>query len=79
MDLNIVKVFNAEKKATKNFEKANNELYNSGWKSQFLSGLMFPVLNFISNVGYVGVAVAGGYLASTRNNNSWKHTKFYTI
>lgn len=61
--LNIVKVFNAEKKATKNFEEANNELYHSGWKSQFLSGLMFPVLNFISNVGYVGVAVAGGYLA----------------
>ena len=61
--LNIVKVFNAEKKASKNFEEANNELYHSGWKSQFLSGLMFPVLNFISNVGYVGVAVAGGYLA----------------
>lgn len=61
--LNIVKVFNAEKKTTKNFEEANNELYHSGWKSQFLSGLMFPVLNFISNVGYVGVAVAGGYLA----------------
>ncbi len=61
--LNIVKVFNGEEKAQKDFEKANNELYKSGWKSQFLSGLMFPVMNFISNVGYVGVAVAGGYLA----------------
>ena len=61
--LNIVKVFNAEGKVTKDFEKANNELYHSGWKSQFLSGLMFPVMNFISNVGYVAVAVAGGYLA----------------
>ncbi len=61
--LNIVKVFNAEQKVTKNFEKANDELYHSGWKSQFLSGLMFPVMNFISNVGYVAVAVAGGYLA----------------
>ena len=61
--LNIVKVFNGEEKAIKEFEKANNELYHSGWKSQFLSGLMFPVMNFISNIGYVGVAVAGGYLA----------------
>ena len=61
--LNIVKVFNAEEKVTKDFEKANEELYHSGWKSQFLSGLMYPVMNFISNVGYVAVAVAGGYLA----------------
>ena len=61
--LNIVKVFNAEEKVTKDFEKANDELYHSGWKSQFLSGLMHPVMNFISNVGYVAVAVAGGYLA----------------
>lgn len=61
--LNIVKAFNAEEKVVKEFERANRELYHSGWKSQFLSGLMFPVMNFISNVGYVGVAVAGGYLA----------------
>lgn len=61
--LNIVKVFNAEEKVSKDFEKANDELYHSAWKSQFLSGLMFPVMNFISNVGYVGVAVAGGCLA----------------
>ena len=61
--LNIVKVFNGEEKVIQEFEKANNELYRSGWKSQFLSGLMHPVMNFISNIGYVGVAVAGGYLA----------------
>lgn len=61
--LNIVKVFNAEEKVSKDFEEANDKLYHSAWKSQFLSGLMFPVMNFISNVGYVGVAVAGGYLA----------------
>lgn len=61
--LNIVKVFNAEERVTKEFEKANGELYKSAWKSQFLSGLMHPVMNFISNIGYVGVAVAGGYLA----------------
>jgi len=61
--INIVKVFNGEEKVVKEFEKANEQLYKSGWKSQFLSGLMFPVMNFISNIGYVGVAVAGGYLA----------------
>ena len=61
--LNIVKVFNAEGKVDKEFEKANNTLYHSAWKSQFLSGLIHPVMNFIGNVGYVGVAVAGGYLA----------------
>ena len=61
--LNIVKVFNAEGKVTNEFGKANDNLYHSAWKSQFLSGLMFPVMNFIGNVGYVAVAVAGGYLA----------------
>ena len=61
--LNIVKVFNGEEKVTNEFKKANDELYHSGWKSQFLSGLMFPIMNFIANIGYVGVAVAGGYLA----------------
>lgn len=61
--LTVVKAFNAENKVSKEFEKANHELYKSGWRAQFLSGLMHPVMNFISNIGYVGVAVAGGYLA----------------
>lgn len=61
--LTVVKAFNAENKVTNTFDKANDELYRSAWKSQFLSGLMHPVMNFISNIGYVGVAVAGGYLA----------------
>ena len=61
--LTVVKAFNAEDKVTKTFDKANEELFKSAWKSQFLSGLMHPVMNFISNIGYVGVAVAGGYLA----------------
>ena len=61
--LNIVKIFNGEKNAVENFEKANHELYHSGWKSQFLSGLMHPVMNFIGNVGYVAIAVVGGYFA----------------
>ncbi len=61
--LNIVKVFNAENKTKNEFEKANDKLYHASWKAQFLSGLMYPLMNFISNIGYVGVAVVGGYLA----------------
>ena len=61
--LNIVKAFNGEEKAIKEFNKANGKLYKSGWKSQFLSGLMHPLMNFIANIGYVAVAVSGGYLA----------------
>lgn len=61
--LTVVKAFNAEGKVVNTFDKANEELYHSAWRSQFLSGLMHPVMNFISNIGYVGVAVAGGYLA----------------
>lgn len=59
----IVKAFNGEEAAIENFTKANKELYTSGWKSQFLSGLMHPLMNFIGNVGYVAVSVMGGYLA----------------
>ena len=60
---NIVKVFNGEEKALQEFTKMNEELYHSGWKSQFMSGLMHPIMNFTGNVGYVGVAILGGYLA----------------
>ncbi len=59
----IVKAFNGEEEAIKEFEKANKELYKSGWKSQFLSGLMHPIMNFIGNIGYVAVAILGGYFA----------------
>ena len=59
----IVKVFNGEKEAEKEFKKANNELYTSAWKSQFLSGLMHPIMNFIGNIGYVAIAILGGYLS----------------
>ena len=61
--LTIVKAFNGEEKASEEFSKANAQLYKSAWKSQFLSGLMHPIMKFVSNVGYVGVAIAGGYLA----------------
>ncbi len=60
---NIVKVFGREKEAIKEFKKENDELYKSGWRSQFLSGLMHPLMNFVGNVGYVAVAILGGYFA----------------
>ena len=59
----IVKAFNGEEKAIDTFMRANDVLYKSAWKSQFLSGLIHPVTNFIGNVGYVAVAILGGYLA----------------
>lgn len=60
----VIRVFNRENKTIEEFNRLNKELYKSAWKSQFLSGLMFPIMNFFGNVGYVGVAILGGYLAS---------------
>jgi len=59
----IVKTFNGEQRSIDEFNGINTKLYESGWKSQFLSGLMMPIMQFISNLGYVGVAVVGGWLA----------------
>ena len=59
----IVKTFNGEKRSIHKFNIINEKLYKSGWKSQFLSGLMMPIMQFISNLGYVSVAVMGGWLA----------------
>lgn len=59
----IMKAFNGEKKATEEFDRLNNTLYNSAWKSQFLSGMMFPIMGFIGNIGYVLVSILGGWLA----------------
>lgn len=61
---NIVKVFNGEKKSVEEFNRYNDVLYNSTWKSQFLSGLMHPIMNFIGNLGYVIICILGGYYAS---------------
>jgi ATP-binding cassette subfamily B protein len=59
---NIVKAFNKEEDFIKDFGKKNETLYESAWKSQFLSGLMHPIMQFVGNLGYVGVAILGGYL-----------------
>lgn len=60
---NIVKVFNKEEDVIKTFNETNDVLYNSAWKSQFLSGMMMPVMQFVGNLGYVAVTILGGYLA----------------
>ena len=60
---NIVKAFNGEEKAIEKFEHENEVLYKSAWKSQFLSGLMHPIMNFMGNVSYVAVSILGGYYA----------------
>ena len=59
---NVVKVYNGTKKAVNDFEEINGKLYDSAWKSQFLSGLMMPLMNFIGNFGYVAVCVVGAAL-----------------
>jgi len=60
---NVMKAYNGEEKSVKKFDGLNNELYDAGWKSQFLSTAMMPVMTFVGNLGYIGVAIMGGYLA----------------
>ena len=64
--LNVVKVYNGEKKANEKFDKLNQSVYEANLKSQFLSGLMHPIMNFIGNFGYVAVCIVGAIL--TMNN-----------
>ncbi|MGL5677262.1 MAG: ABC transporter ATP-binding protein [Cellulosilyticaceae bacterium] len=59
----IVKAFNGEEDAIVEFEKLNDKLYQSAWKSQFISGMMMPIMSFIGNIGYVLVSILGGWLA----------------
>jgi len=63
---NVVQVFNGEAEAIATFRSLNNKLYDSAWKSQFLSGLMMPIISFVGNLGYVAVCIVGGYLAVKR-------------
>lgn len=60
---NVVKAYNGEKKAKEEFRKMNGRLYNSAWKSQFMSGLMQPLMAFVGNFGYVAVCIVGALLA----------------
>ena len=58
----VVKAFNGEQGSIDDFEKINQKLYESSWKSQFLSGLMMPMMTFVGNLGYVGICILGGFL-----------------
>ncbi|WP_461811909.1 ABC transporter ATP-binding protein [Faecalimonas sp.] len=59
---NIVKAFNKEEEVIREFDETNQILYQSAWKSQFFSGIMMPIMQFVGNLGYVAVAILGGYL-----------------
>ena len=59
---NIVKAFNKEDTVMATFEETNKKLYESGWKSQFFSGMMMPIMQFVGNIGYVMVALLGGFM-----------------
>jgi ATP-binding cassette subfamily B protein len=59
----VMKAFNGEEKSVQQFDGMNNKLYGAYWKSQFLSGLMMPLMTFVGNLGYIGVSILGGYLA----------------
>lgn len=59
---NIMKAFNREEASTKDFDELNNTLYKSAWRSQFLSGMMMPIMSFVGNLGYVLVSILGGWL-----------------
>lgn len=60
----VVQAFGAEKRSAKEFKDLNDELYDSAWKSQFLSGMMMPIMNFVGNIGYVVICILGGVLAT---------------
>ena len=62
----IMKAFNGEERSVRKFDELNDTLYHSAWKSQFLSGMMMPIMGFIGNLGYVMVAMLGGWLAIQR-------------
>ncbi len=59
----VIKAFNGEEKSIQKFDGLNTELYGAGWKSQFLSGLLMPIMTFVSNISYVAICILGGYLA----------------
>jgi ATP-binding cassette subfamily B multidrug efflux pump len=59
----VMKAFNGEAKSVEQFDEINGTLYDSAWKSQFLTGLLFPIMNFVGNLGYVAISILGGYLA----------------
>src|SRR5690606_41699524 len=63
----VVKAFGKEKASIEKFDEMNERLYESGWKAQFISGIMMPLMTFVGNIGYVCVSIAGGILVLNRS------------
>lgn len=61
----VIKAFNYETKSVKEFERINDKLYQHGWKAQFVTSVIFPILNFMSNMSFVAICVLGGYLTAS--------------
>lgn len=72
----IVKAFGREKESVETFEQINDDLYSAGWKAQFMSGVMYPLMNFISNIGYVLISVVGGIFVTKSMLNIGDITAF---
>ncbi|WP_243159260.1 ABC transporter ATP-binding protein [Clostridium sp. cel8] len=62
----VMKAFNGEERSVNTFNKLNERLFSSAWKSQFLSGIMMPMMKFVGNLGYVGICILGGWLAAKK-------------
>lgn len=75
----LVKVFNGEKKSIEQFTKYNDTLYHSTWKSQFLSGLMQPIMGFVGNTRLCDCVYYGWILCKSWSDNGWEYSKFYSI
>ena len=75
----VMKAFNGEEKSVEKFDGLNNTLYDSAWKSQFLSGLMFPIMNFVGNLGYVAICILGGYLAVRNADHRRRHPGVHPV
>ncbi len=75
----VMKAFNGEEKSVEKFETFNDKLYGVAWKSQFLSGMMMPIMSFVGNIGYVAVCVLGGWLAVKKTIDSGRYSSLYTI
>ena len=74
----VIKVYNGEKSSVENFEKINNKMYVSSWKSQFFGGLLYPIMGFINNFSTLTVVVIGGSCIKWSDDN-WRDYCFYAI
>ncbi len=75
----VIQAFNCGERAVENFDEENDQLFESAWKSQFLSGLMQPLMNVVGNMGYVGVVVVGAGLAVDGRHPAGRHPVVHPV